>query len=245
MIKAVFFDIGKTLVDDPFPKAKYVVGRFLVQMDVLKSSNVDAFHETLTQENSRIDSYQFSHFWGEEAIFNSAMSKYRINDDILVNKALTVYRQEVRRLYQTDPSLKALSNEELARLLSWLQDEKGLILGIISDERTASMALYWDILECREFFSVVVTSEEVGCRKPCNQIFRYALDKANVNAEDSLYIGDNPSRDITGAKDVGMMSILLTKFNHKKTNVGYDFIINDLYELRPIIDTLAPTIQDG
>ena len=245
MVRAAFFDIGKTLVDDPFPKAKYAVGRFLAQKGILKSSSLDDFHETLTLVNARIDSYQFSHFWGEEEIFTSAMSSYGIHDDKLVKQALAVYRQEVQRLYQTDPSLKALSNKELASLLSWLHDEKGLILGVISDERTASTALYWDVLECGHFFPLVVTSEEVGCRKPCKQIFRHALEVAKVRAEESLYVGDNPIRDVAGAKSVGMISILFTKFCDPSIEVQPDFTIDDLRDLQPIIDTLTSYPRDG
>ncbi len=245
VIKAAFFDIGKTLVDDPVPKAKYAVGRFLAQKGILKSSSLGDFHETLTLVNARIDSYQFSHFWGEEEIFTSAMSSYGIHDDRLVKQALAVYRKEVQRLYQTDPSLKALSNMELASLLSWLHDEKGLILGVISDERIASIALYWDVLECGHFFPLVVTSEEVGCRKPCKQIFRHALEVAKVRAEESLYVGDNPIRDVAGAKDVGMISILFTKFCDPSIKVRPDFTIDDLRELPPIIDTLTSYPRDG
>jgi HAD superfamily hydrolase (TIGR01549 family) len=245
MVKAAFFDIGKTLVDDPFPKAKYAVGRFLAQKGILEPSKLDAFHETLTLVNARIDSYQFSHFWGEEEIFTCALSSYGIHDDRLVKQALAVYRQEVQRLYQTDPSLKALSNTELASLLSWLHDEKGLILGVISDERIVSIALYWEVLECGDFFPLVVTSEEVGCRKPCERIFRHALEVAKVTAEESLYVGDNPLRDVAGAKSIGMISVLFTKFCDHPILVRPDFIIDDLRELHPIIDALNLSSRDG
>ena len=238
MLRAVFFDIGKTLVDDPFPKAKYAVGAFLAQKGVLNPSKLDVFHETLTLENARMDSYQFSHFWGEDEIFTCALARYGIHDDRLVKQALAVYRQKVQLLYQTDPSLKALSNKELASLLSWLQDRKGLILGVISDERIASIALYWDTLECGDFFPLVVTSEEVGCRKPCEPIFRHALEVAKVKAEESLYVGDNPARDVVGAKSVGMISVLFTKFCNQPTLVRPDFTIDDLRELHPVISAL-------
>jgi HAD superfamily hydrolase (TIGR01549 family) len=245
MIRAAFFDIGRTLVDDPFPKAKYTVGKFLAQKGILKSSSLDAFLETLTLANARIDSYQFSHFWGEEEIFTCALSNYGIYDNRLVKQALAVYRQEVKRLYKTDPSLKALSNKELVSLLSWLHDEKGLLLGVISDERIASTALYWDVLECGDFFPLVVTSEEVGCRKPCKRIFRYALEVAKVTAEESFYVGDNQFRDVVGAKSVGMMSILFTKFCDHSIKVRPDFTIDNLQDLRPIVVALTTSPHDG
>jgi putative hydrolase of the HAD superfamily len=108
-----------------------------------------------------------------------------------------------------------------------------------------SIALYWEVLECGDFFPLVVTSEEVGCRKPCERIFRHALEVAKVTAEESLYIGDNPLRDVAGAKSIGMISVLFTKFCDRPNLVEPDFIIDDLRELYPMIDALNLSSRDG
>jgi HAD superfamily hydrolase (TIGR01549 family) len=239
MLKAVFFDIGKTIVDDPFPKAKHSVGQYLVNERLLDPSQQGTFLDTLTLANSNIDSYEFSHFWGEIRIFEYGLSCFGISNKGIATQVLRIYRQQVKYLYETDITLRAMNNEELANLLSWMSNIKQLKLGIISDERISSVGLYWDVLKCGTYFKAIVTSEEVGCCKPCESIFRYALEKSEVDAEDSLYVGDNPARDIAGANAVGMNSVLSTQFTGIISTEECKYAISRLSELKPLVESLC------
>ncbi len=58
------------------------------------------------------------------------------------------------------------------------------------------------------YFKNVVTSENVGVKKPDPRIFHYALQMAEARAEESIMIGDNYEADIQGALNVGMRAIL-------------------------------------
>ena len=62
------------------------------------------------------------------------------------------------------------------------------------------------------YFDKIVTSEEVGVKKPHPKIFHYALEKAGADVSESIMIGDNLEADILGAKEVGMETIFC-KFN--------------------------------
>ncbi len=62
------------------------------------------------------------------------------------------------------------------------------------------------------FFDKIITSEEVGVKKPNPKIFHYALEKSDASPEESIMIGDNFEADILGAKNVGMYTIFC-KFN--------------------------------
>jgi len=57
------------------------------------------------------------------------------------------------------------------------------------------------------FFDQIITSEEVGVKKPNPKIFKYALKKSKAKANESIMIGDNFEADILGAKNVGMHTI--------------------------------------
>ncbi len=63
-----------------------------------------------------------------------------------------------------------------------------------------------------EYFDKIITSEEVGVKKPNRKIFEYALNKANALLEESMMIGDNFEADILGARNAGMQTIFC-KFN--------------------------------
>lgn len=58
-------------------------------------------------------------------------------------------------------------------------------------------------------FSVIVDSARVGCTKPDPRIFQCALSGVGVAAGDATFVGDSPSRDMAGARGVGMPHIWL------------------------------------
>jgi len=60
------------------------------------------------------------------------------------------------------------------------------------------------------FFQHIINSEHVGVRKPNPEIFRYALEKARAEKEESLMIGDDWDADILGARDFGIDQAFLT-----------------------------------
>ncbi len=52
-----------------------------------------------------------------------------------------------------------------------------------------------------------VTSERAGCFKPDERIFRYALERAGVEAHEAIHIGDSLEADVAGALGAGMRAV--------------------------------------
>jgi phosphoserine phosphatase len=61
------------------------------------------------------------------------------------------------------------------------------------------------------YFPIVVVSEEIGSGKPEPAIFRVALDRLGVRAEEAVVVGDSYERDIVGARNAGLASILVDR----------------------------------
>jgi FMN phosphatase YigB (HAD superfamily) len=59
------------------------------------------------------------------------------------------------------------------------------------------------------YLSVTVDSAVIGCSKPDPRIFREALARLTVEVAEAVYVGDSPSRDMAGARAVGMAHIWL------------------------------------
>ncbi|OIQ37956.1 MAG: noncanonical pyrimidine nucleotidase, YjjG family [Bacteroidetes bacterium MedPE-SWsnd-G1] len=59
----------------------------------------------------------------------------------------------------------------------------------------------------RKYFDQIITSEEVGVKKPNPKVFKYALQKANALKAESFMIGDSWEADIMGAKNYGLKVI--------------------------------------
>ena len=84
-----------------------------------------------------------------------------------------------------------------------------------------------------DLFTVIVWSSDYGSIKPSPRLFRVALDALEVAPEDVLFVGDNPKRDIAGAKAAGIKTAWLK--NDMKPLSPADLIpdctISDLGEL--------------
>lgn len=71
----------------------------------------------------------------------------------------------------------------------------------------------------KQYFDVVVCSEETGHKKPHKAVFNEALKQANTTAPKSIMIGDSYEADIMGALKIGMKAIWFNPNNEiaKKT----------------------------
>lgn len=64
-------------------------------------------------------------------------------------------------------------------------------------------------LNVYSFFDEVITSEEVGAKKPDKLIYDVALRKMNGDPEKSIMIGNKFKEDALGAVNAGMSAILV------------------------------------
>lgn len=67
-------------------------------------------------------------------------------------------------------------------------------------------------LDLQKYVDFLVTSEEAGIEKPHPYMFTKALQKLGCTASEALMLGDSWSKDIMGAKAMGIPSIWI---NHK------------------------------
>lgn len=88
---------------------------------------------------------------------------------------------------------------------------RGYVLGIIANTITETEIPDWmegDGLA--QYFATVVLSSKLGIRKPDPEIYLEAARRAGVEPARSVYVGDNPSRDILGCRLAGFgMAIIL------------------------------------
>jgi putative hydrolase of the HAD superfamily len=81
-----------------------------------------------------------------------------------------------------------------------------------------------------DYFSVFINADMAGVKKPNPLIFQLALEKANVQAEKAMMIGDSLEADILGAKAIGFHTL---HFNaHAEENHDLSIMISDLNEIK-------------
>ncbi|MCI6873409.1 MULTISPECIES: HAD family hydrolase [Hallerella] len=97
---------------------------------------------------------------------------------------------------QTIPLLKKLKKQ-------------GLKIGVISNFQHAPHVR--KVLRKHGLLKIldaVIISGEVHVRKPDPEIFKIALERLGTKAEETLFVGDDPERDIRGATSVDMQTYL-------------------------------------
>ena len=58
------------------------------------------------------------------------------------------------------------------------------------------------------YFDPIVVSGDHGFRKPDPRLFEYALEGMGVPAAQTVYVGNDMFRDIYGARQVGMRTVM-------------------------------------
>ena len=126
----------------------------------------------------------------------------------LSNISAYEYALEFEEIYWSSLIKNIEPNKEMKSFLEFCRKRTPEIkICAISDMQTAYQIRKLSKLGYADFF--LITSEEVGVEKPNAKIFRYALEKFNLNAEEVIMIGDNLIKDIEGASKLGIRSYLV------------------------------------
>jgi putative hydrolase of the HAD superfamily len=87
----------------------------------------------------------------------------------------------------------------------------GIRTGLVSDA-AADDVESWDRSPLAARLDVTVFSYQVGVRKPAARIYRLALDALGTSPDEALFVGDGGSNEHSGARDLGMRTVLVTRF---------------------------------
>lgn len=83
-----------------------------------------------------------------------------------------------------------------------------------------------------QYFKTIVTSEDIGVKKPNAKIFEFAIQQAKAIVEESIMIGDSMEADVLGAFNYGIKPIHLD-LHKTNENTKNEFItVNALVELK-------------
>jgi putative hydrolase of the HAD superfamily len=94
------------------------------------------------------------------------------------------------------------------------------------------------MLGLAKFFKFRILSSRFGFKKPDVRLFDIAMKKLMINPEESVYIGDNPQKDLVGAKKAGMTFILFRSEFKPCNDFQPDRHFNDYSELLKILEEM-------
>jgi len=96
--------------------------------------------------------------------------------------------------------------DEVRRALLQLK-EAGYIMAVLSN-RSRAFQETLDTHTISEFFDFSVAGGEVNSYKPDPGLFEHALRRANVTAQEAVYVGDNYFADVVGSRRAGLTPVL-------------------------------------
>lgn len=86
----------------------------------------------------------------------------------------------------------------------------GIRMGVVSNWDQYLRSIF-DGLELSRYFEVLLSSADVGIRKPDPEIFEMAADRIGIPAANIAFVGDHLYADAMGAQQRDMTPILLTR----------------------------------
>lgn len=232
-IKHIFFDLDRTLWDfeknttnvlyhiyENTPELKNIGSKFQFVKRYKSNNNLcwSAYYRgKISKEQLRLKRFQLT------------LENYYINN---VKLAITLNEKYVD-LGPKQTGLLSNTNEVLEYLKS-----KKYTLHIITNGFTESQLKKLETNNISKYFDTITCSDEVGHHKPDKKIFEIALNKANANNKESVYIGDNFHVDVKGAKNANITPIYFNPKEKKSFSKNSEYYtINNLIELKQIFNS--------
>jgi putative hydrolase of the HAD superfamily len=120
---------------------------------------------------------------------------------------------------------------------------RGLKLGLVSNAHflPALMLEDFERLGLAQRMDAIVTSSQLGVRKPHPTIFERMLAALQVSPGEAIFVGDKMREDVVGPKELGMRAVLTHQFRQEEfgeSPVQPDLVIGSLAELVPYVEGL-------
>ena len=211
MIRAIFYDAGHTLVkpraefDEVWDLLAHQLGISIGEEHRGPFPDVAAFFYSRLAEDG-LGSYASDRaaraFWTEYYAFALR--------DIAKDLPVEQIRSAGGALYDwyNDPEQWQPFPETIAALEAGRA--RGLVQGVVSDWGSDLLPIL-HAHEITRLMDFVVASAVVGSSKPHRDIFLYALGRANVRADETVYVGDSYLADVLGSRGAGLHPILIDR----------------------------------
>ena len=222
--KAVIFDLDNTLID--FTETKNIAIRESVKAMIDKG--LGKSFETLLRD---FTAYYWRHGIEDQRIFQKFFKeRFGKIDYIVLASAILAYRKAKEGILKPYPGAKGL--------LIFLKD-RGYKLAILSDAPKLEAYLRLCAIGLDDFFDVILTKSDTKSVKPHIRGFIMTAKRLGISPKDCIMVGDMPSRDIEGAKRLGMKTVF-AKYGHRNGEDGSkaDYQAKSIKDIERIINAM-------
>lgn len=224
MLKAILFDLDNTLIN--FLHFKMETAKAAASAMVrhgLPATEIQAYGKIFSVYDEKGIEYQKT--------FYEVVKQYDLEINLaerIQQAAILAYLHKKFEVLQPYPIVRPT----LTRLAGKYK------LGIVTDaprnkawQRLILTGLY-------DHFDFVITHDDTQERKPHPSVFSLALKKLGVLPGAVLFVGDNPERDIKGAREAGMRTCLARYGTVGKFETKADYEIERFEDLLKVVDEI-------
>lgn len=222
MFSAVLFDLDNTLINFLFFKKETAkaAARAMIK-NGLPAEEIEVYGKIFSIYDEKGIEYQKT--------FSDVVKQYELEINLaerVQQAGILAYLAKKAEVLRPYPMVKPT----LAKLR-----EKGISIGVVSDAPRNKAWQRLLITGLENEFGLVITHSDTMEMKPHPSPFLLALKRLGVMPESVLFVGDNPKRDIRGAKAVGMKTCLAKYGQWSQDDVKADYEIATFEELLKVI----------
>jgi putative hydrolase of the HAD superfamily len=239
-VRAVLFDVNGTLVDihtdEGMEQIFRAVGHFLTYQGIdLRRGEVQERYFELLKERQRTSSEEYPEF-DSVAIWRTILDE----NATAYTRALPLAKYRQLPLFLAEMS-RGISRRRL-RLYPHVRQVLDILrthfpLAVVTDAQAANARGELHQVGLLDYFDPIVVSGDHGFRKPDPRLFRYALNALGVAAEDAVHVGNDMHRDVFGAHELGLRTVMFDSDQGTKEHPDTtpDHTISDHRELLDLL----------
>lgn len=228
VIKAIFFDVDFTLI---FPGPTF---------------QAEGYRRACAARDIIVDPARFEAATVASSFILDEVEEQIYNHDLFVHYTASIIEhmggrgpkvvEVAREIYdQWSVNHHFELYDDVAPALAELQ-QRQLIVGAISNSHR-SLDAFCDHFSLGNVITVSVSGAAHGYMKPHRSIFERALEKAGVDPDEAVMVGDSVKHDIEGALNAGWRAVLLRRSGDVPNTLPPGLpVIRTLAELTPHLD---------
>jgi putative hydrolase of the HAD superfamily len=190
MMKAVLFDLDGTLLDRETSIEQFIAAQYDRLNHCLRHISK---HDYMTRF---IELDCHGHVW-KDKVYQTLVAEFSI---------MEMSWQALLDDYDMHFQHHCVPFDFLFETLDTLK-QQGYKLGVVTNGLGEFQARSIVGLQIQDYFDSILISEVEQIRKPQPEIFQRALERLGISAENSVFVGDHPNADISGAKSANMKAI--------------------------------------
>jgi putative hydrolase of the HAD superfamily len=210
-VRALLFDVNGTLIDietDEWMEEAYrAVGHFLTYQGIrLRRGQVRDLYFQIMKEQFAASKEMYPEF-DVVAVWREVLRRYSTEYTRALGseklRQMPLFLAELQRgISRKRLAAFAQTQEILAQLKTRYR------LAIVSDGQSVYGLPELRAVGLADYFAPIIISGDYGYRKPDARLFQAALTELQVRPEEAIFVGNDRFRDVLGARQVGMKTIL-------------------------------------